>query len=103
MIFSTYDIGLGAASEQQLNAIGVYTKKDLEKIGALEAYIRMKEPLLVRLPKIIYLRCNSTLKNLSTMVYNYLKIYCLSVHSFFLVSFTSMYTTLKIISRKFHI
>ena len=27
--------------------------------------------------------------------------YCLSVHSFFLVSFTSMYTTLKIISRKF--
>jgi hypothetical protein len=28
-------------------------------------------------------------------------IYCLSVHSFFLVSFTSMYTTLKIISRKF--
>ena len=31
----------------------------------------------------------------------FLKIYCLSVHSFFLVSFTSMYTTLKIISRKF--
>ena len=29
-----------------------------------------------------------------------LKIYCLSVHSFFLVSFTSMYTTLKIISKK---
>ena len=27
--------------------------------------------------------------------------HCLSVHSFFLVSFTSMYTTLKIISRKF--
>ena len=27
--------------------------------------------------------------------------YCLSVHSFVLVSFTSMYTTLKIISRKF--
>ncbi len=38
--------GLGATSEQQLNAIGVYTKKDLEKIGALEAYIRMKEPHL---------------------------------------------------------
>ena len=31
----------------------------------------------------------------------FLKIYCLSVYSFFLVSFTSMYTTLKIISRKF--
>ena len=31
----------------------------------------------------------------------FLKIYYLSVHSFFLVSFTSMYTTLKIISRKF--
>ena len=31
----------------------------------------------------------------------FLKIYCSSVHSFFLVSFTSMYTTLKIISRKF--
>ena len=31
----------------------------------------------------------------------FLKIYCLFVHSFFLVSFTSMYTTLKIISRKF--
>ena len=31
----------------------------------------------------------------------FLKIYCLSVHSFFFVSFTSMYTTLKIISRKF--
>ena len=31
----------------------------------------------------------------------FLKIYCLSVHSFFLVSFTSMYTTLKNISRKF--
>ena len=31
----------------------------------------------------------------------FLKIYCLSVHSFFLVSFTPMYTTLKIISRKF--
>jgi len=31
----------------------------------------------------------------------FLKIYCLSVCSFFLVSFTSMYTTLKIISRKF--
>ena len=31
----------------------------------------------------------------------FLKIYCLTVHSFFLVSFTSMYTTLKIISRKF--
>ena len=31
----------------------------------------------------------------------FLKIYCLSVHRFFLVSFTSMYTTLKIISRKF--
>ena len=31
----------------------------------------------------------------------FLKMYCLSVHSFFLVSFTSMYTTLKIISRKF--
>ena len=30
----------------------------------------------------------------------FLKLYCLSVHSFFLVSFTSMYTTLKIISRK---
>ena len=30
------------------------------------------------------------------------KIYCLSVHSYFLVSFTSMYNiTLKIISRKF--
>jgi hypothetical protein len=27
--------------------------------------------------------------------------YCLSVHSFFVVSFTSMYTTLKIISSKF--
>ena len=32
---------------------------------------------------------------------SFLKNYCLSVHSFFLVSFTSMYTTLKIISRKF--
>ena len=31
----------------------------------------------------------------------FLKMYCLSVHSFFLVPFTSMYTTLKIISRKF--
>ena len=31
----------------------------------------------------------------------FLKIYYLSVHSFFLVSFTSMYTTLKIINRKF--
>ena len=31
----------------------------------------------------------------------FLKIYCLSVHSFFLVSFISMYTTLQIISRKF--
>ena len=31
----------------------------------------------------------------------FLKMYCLSVHSFFLVSVTSMYTTLKIISRKF--
>ena len=31
----------------------------------------------------------------------FLKKYCLSVHSFFLVSFASMYTTLKIISRKF--
>ena len=30
----------------------------------------------------------------------FLKMYCLSVHSFCLVSFTSMYTTLKIISRK---
>ena len=27
--------------------------------------------------------------------------YCLAVHSFFLVSFTSMYTTLKIITIKF--
>ena len=32
---------------------------------------------------------------------SFLNIYCLSVHSFFLVSFTSMYATLKIISRKF--
>ena len=31
----------------------------------------------------------------------FLKMYCLSVHSFFLDSFTSMYTTLEIITRKF--
>ena len=31
----------------------------------------------------------------------FLKLYCLSVHIFFLVSFTSIKTTLKIISRKF--
>jgi hypothetical protein len=31
----------------------------------------------------------------------FFQIYCLYVHSFFLVSFTSMYTTLKIISGKF--
>ncbi len=36
--------GLGKVSEQQLNAIDIYTKKDLEKIGALKAYIKLKEP-----------------------------------------------------------
>ena len=29
-----------------INSIGVYTKKDLKNMGALEAYIRMKEPNL---------------------------------------------------------
>ncbi len=38
--------GLGDASEKQLNTIGIYTKKDLEKIGALEIYIKLKEPHL---------------------------------------------------------
>ena len=36
--------GLGSASEKQLNAIGIYTKKDLEKIGAIKAYIKLKQP-----------------------------------------------------------
>ncbi len=38
--------GLGNASEKQLNAIGIYTKRDLEEIGALEVYIKLGEPHL---------------------------------------------------------
>jgi hypothetical protein len=37
---------LGNASEKQLNAIGIHTKKDLEEIGTLEIYIRLGEPHL---------------------------------------------------------
>lgn len=33
--------GLGPASEKNLNKIGIYTKKDLEKIGAVKAFMKL--------------------------------------------------------------
>ncbi|SMN15219.1 DNA transformation protein TfoX [uncultured Candidatus Thioglobus sp.] len=38
--------GLGKKSELQLNQIGVYTKADLQKIGAIPTYIKLGEPHL---------------------------------------------------------
>lgn len=35
--------GLGPKSEKKLNEIGIYTKEDLEKIGAVKALIKLKE------------------------------------------------------------
>ncbi len=35
--------GLGPKSEKQLNAIGINNKSDLEKIGALNAFIKLSE------------------------------------------------------------
>ena len=34
--------GLGQKSEKCLNEIGIYTKHDLEKIGAVKAFIKLK-------------------------------------------------------------
>ena len=34
--------GLGAAAEKSLNAIGIYTKKDLEEIGAVTALVKLE-------------------------------------------------------------
>lgn len=38
--------GLGKRTEQQLNKIGIYNKQDLQKIGAITAYIKLGEPHL---------------------------------------------------------
>ena len=35
--------GLGPKSEKLLNEIGVYTKEDLEKIGAVNAFLALKK------------------------------------------------------------
>jgi len=34
--------GLGPAAEKSLNAIGIYTKKDLEEIGAVNALMKLE-------------------------------------------------------------
>ena len=34
--------GLGPAAEKSLNGIGIYTKKDLEEIGAVKAIIKLE-------------------------------------------------------------
>ena len=35
--------GLGPKSEKTLNKIGIYTKADLQKIGAVKAFIKLKK------------------------------------------------------------
>ncbi|WP_455196673.1 TfoX/Sxy family protein [Kaarinaea lacus] len=35
--------GLGPKSEQALNNIGIYTRKDLEKMGPIKAFIKLRE------------------------------------------------------------
>jgi len=35
--------GLGPKSEKYLNAIGIYTREDLEAVGAVPAYLRLIE------------------------------------------------------------
>ncbi|AYQ56004.1 DNA transformation protein TfoX [Bathymodiolus thermophilus thioautotrophic gill symbiont] len=38
--------GLGKKTEQQLNKIGIYTRADLQKTGAIATYIKLGEPHL---------------------------------------------------------
>ena len=38
--------GLGVAAESQLNSINIDSRKDSQKIGAIGAYIKLKEPHL---------------------------------------------------------
>lgn len=40
--------GLGPAAEKSLNAIGVYTKNDLEKIGAVKALMTLERELHIK-------------------------------------------------------
>jgi DNA transformation protein and related proteins len=35
--------GLGPKSEKSLNEIGIYTRSDLEHIGPIQAYLKLKE------------------------------------------------------------
>jgi DNA transformation protein len=38
--------GLGKKTELQLNKIGIYSKDDLQKIGAIATYVKLGEPHL---------------------------------------------------------
>jgi DNA transformation protein len=38
--------GLGKRAEIRLNKIGIYTQKELQKMGALAAYVKLGEPNL---------------------------------------------------------
>jgi len=40
--------GLGSKSEKCLNEIGIYTKEDLEEIGAINAFIKLKKECSVK-------------------------------------------------------
>ena len=40
--------GLGPAAEKSLNAIGIYTKNDLEKIGAVKALMTLERELNIK-------------------------------------------------------
>lgn len=40
--------GLGPKSEKNLNEIGIYTKEDLEKIGAVKALIKLKKECRIK-------------------------------------------------------
>ena len=40
--------GLGPKSEQCLNAIGIFNKEDLEKIGAVSAYLKLNNQSIMK-------------------------------------------------------
>jgi len=40
--------GLGPKSEKCLNEIGIYTKEDLEEIGAVQAFIKLKKECSIK-------------------------------------------------------
>lgn len=40
--------GFGPKSEQCLNEIGIYTKSDLQRVGAVKAFIRLKKECSIK-------------------------------------------------------